>query len=94
MVIREDNNEWNGFPSENQIINDIDRAETNPLIICVGLSMQKIKDRITLIRFFVVTGRQIDSEILRRFGRVETARFHAAGFRKTGKRSDCKSGNW
>ena len=51
-----------------QIVQSLCRAETDPLIVGVGLSVQQIKDRITLIRFLVIAGRQVNAEFLGRLG--------------------------
>ena len=68
------------------------RAETNPLIVRVRLAIQKIEDRVTLIRFFVIAGRQVDAKLLRRLGRVKAALLEVTGVCKTGKRCNC--GSW
>ena len=42
MVIRKDDDEGNGFPGEDQLIRRLRSPEANPLIVRVGLPVQKI----------------------------------------------------
>src|SRR5919106_2048655 len=64
-VIREDNNEGRGFAGKNQFIDYIHCTKPNPLILCIGLTMQKVEDRVTLLCFFIIAWRQIDQVFLR-----------------------------
>jgi hypothetical protein len=67
-VIRKDNDEWHRFPRKDHLIRRLSSPNTDPLIVCVGLSMQEIKHRVALLGLFIVAGRQIDAELLWRSG--------------------------
>src|ERR1043165_1383154 len=88
VIIRENDDKRNRLTRLDEGIDDSYRAQANPLIVSVGLPVQEIKDRITLIRFFVVAGREIDPELLRRPGGIQAAQFQVTGLRETGKRRD------
>ena len=63
-VIGEDDDKGLSFSGTKQFVDYFHSAESNPLIGGVGLSVQEIENRITLIRLFIVTGWEVDGIFL------------------------------
>ena len=49
------------------------RAEADPLIGGVGLSMQQVEHRVVPVRLFVIAGRQVDQILLGRDSGIDNA---------------------
>ena len=67
-IIGEDNDKGLSFASENQLVERVWRAETNPLIGGVGLSMQEVEHGVTCIGLVIIAGWQINEIFLWWFG--------------------------
>ena len=71
MVVWEHDDEGHRLAAHDEAVENACRAEADPLIGGVGLSVQKVEDGVAFVGAFIVARGQVNDELLRRIGGFE-----------------------